>query len=83
MRPGWIPVFDEWTQRRAGIETVGALLVKMGRVTEAEFEVIEPTKSNDEHRDESAGDGTNTGSPGFRPRSVCEIFDAYYRPSEG
>ena len=63
--------------------TIGLKLAELGRVTEAKFEVTEPTTSNDEQRDESAGDGTNTGSPGFRPRSVCEIFDAYCRPSEG
>lgn len=41
------------------------------RVTDADFEVIEPTK--EQHgNDESAGDGTNTGSPSF-PDSTTGI----------
>lgn len=43
--------------------SMGELIGRLGRVTDAEFEVIEPTQSNDEHRDESAGDGNlGTGS---------------------
>jgi hypothetical protein len=37
--------------------TIGLKLAELGRVTEAEFEVTEPTTSNDEQRDKSAGDG--------------------------
>lgn len=59
------------TQRRTGIE-YGAFLERLGRVTDADFEVIEPTKSNDEHRDESAGDGTSDHGPTIinRPHTI-------------
>ena len=39
------------------------------RVTEAEFEVIEPTTSNDEQRDKSAGDGNSDHGPTIINRS--------------
>ncbi len=41
----------------------GDFLDEIGRVTDADFEVIEPTTSNNEHRDEIAGDGNPYPGP--------------------
>ena len=51
-------------------KTIGGRLELIGHpVTDAEFEVIEPTTSNDEHRDESAGDGNSDHGPTIINRS--------------
>lgn len=51
-------------------KTIGGRLELIGHpVTDAEFEVIEPTTSNDEQRDKSAGDGNSDPGPTIVNRS--------------
>ena len=51
-------------------KTIGGRLELIGHpVTDAEFEVIEPTTSNDEQRDKSAGDGNSDHGPTIINRS--------------
>lgn len=59
--------------------SMGELIGRLGRVTDAEFEVIEPT--TEQHgTEQSAGDGTNTGSPtasGISPEHASSARDFY------